>query len=47
MEGVFTKNVSGFLTVPHINKSWEQRRSRATVMVTAMRASNETSPISK
>ena len=32
MEGVFIKNVSGFLTVYAPDKSWEQRRSRATVM---------------
>ena len=44
MAGVFSKNVFGFLT--HIDKSWEQRRRRR-VTATAMRASNETSPISK
>ena len=28
MAGVFTTNVLGFLTVTHVDKSWEQQRRR-------------------
>ena len=46
MEGVFTKNVLGFLTV-YAHRSIPGATTKATVAATAMRTSNETSPISK